>query len=339
MSSTILSSLPTIHVTIIGIVAACLSAFVIFAYQKLDESKEKLDRALRDASELSKQNRTFCFTSTQFLSEEGLLDWDGIVKKTFRDAATMGRGTASPSTVEGYDEFVCKLGNELFSFLHLVFTTYPFIGKSTNMLVDDHQQEANKKRDLPFNFKRLEEMNRRIRFLSYIWRIDQNSILKFVSHYSELKYKEERERWEKTCDNLRSRLSEMPGVYNNFMKDFHVNKTDYGEVIDSFFKLVKYHESMVLPLLVDVITQHERYQKKFKIKKISLWVVRAIIFILISGVCIPLIVMEMLSGATYFNWHSFWFSSFEYFLLLVTLAPYFVACWYFYREIHKWSFE
>ncbi|QRZ23289.1 hypothetical protein H9L11_03885 [Vibrio sp. sp1] len=47
MSSPILEALPALHVTVIGVVAAFFSAFAIYAYQKVNDAKEKLDEALK----------------------------------------------------------------------------------------------------------------------------------------------------------------------------------------------------------------------------------------------------------------------------------------------------
>ncbi|WP_105169492.1 hypothetical protein [Pseudoalteromonas sp. T1lg23B] len=56
MESSILESLPTIHGILTGIETAFFSGFAMFAYQKLQESKDNLDSVLAEVGNFSTPN-------------------------------------------------------------------------------------------------------------------------------------------------------------------------------------------------------------------------------------------------------------------------------------------
>lgn len=83
MSSPILESLPAIHVTVVGIFAAIVSAFAVWAFQKLFEAEDKLKKALTEAKERSTLSSTVVIggNNNNLLTEDGLLDWEGVGKQ------------------------------------------------------------------------------------------------------------------------------------------------------------------------------------------------------------------------------------------------------------------
>jgi len=56
MDSHILAALPEIHGILIGIGTAFFSGFAMFAYQKLQESKDKLDKIISEVEIFSTPN-------------------------------------------------------------------------------------------------------------------------------------------------------------------------------------------------------------------------------------------------------------------------------------------
>jgi len=85
MPSPILDSLPAIHTTVIGFGGAFFSAFALYAYQKVGETKDQLEKVLRDAEAFSTPTN-YIGTQTDLLMESGELDWDGKAKRILHEA-------------------------------------------------------------------------------------------------------------------------------------------------------------------------------------------------------------------------------------------------------------
>ncbi|EOW9664412.1 hypothetical protein ACO14J_004552 [Vibrio parahaemolyticus] len=89
MSSPILEALPALHVTVIGVVAAFFSAFAIYAYQKVNDAKEKLDEALKHSMSVSTPNSMMFNGNNVYLNQDGTLNWDERGKETLRRATML----------------------------------------------------------------------------------------------------------------------------------------------------------------------------------------------------------------------------------------------------------
>jgi len=76
MDSAILNSLPSIHTTLIGIGAAFYSAHAIYAYQKIQESRIKLERTSKDATDIFNHLDGLVFGGADHLLTNGELEWD-----------------------------------------------------------------------------------------------------------------------------------------------------------------------------------------------------------------------------------------------------------------------
>ncbi|MEB3733159.1 hypothetical protein ULF88_01240 [Halopseudomonas pachastrellae] len=101
MESNILQALPNIHGILIGIGTAFFSGFAMFAYQKLQESKDRLDKVLADVEFFSTPSNFIGGGNTSLVTDKGELDWDGEAKilihhaKSYFHIWIMRKNTAS----------------------------------------------------------------------------------------------------------------------------------------------------------------------------------------------------------------------------------------------------
>lgn len=343
MSSPILESLPAIHVTVIGVVAAFFSAFAIFAFQKVQEAKDKLENILKDAEAFGTPNNFIGASTSNLFNEDGLLNWDTCCKDILLRANSMFSHLDIKAKY-GYDlepssEEVSQVATDLMLVLYFVFTTYPFNGKSTVHIegISDKIEEQKKK---PFDINRLSELQRRISYLSWCWKTGRLSILEVANRYTEIKQQRQSERHRIILSSIpEGSPQEMIDNINKRIYEYPTNTINFVEIVTYYFEKVMQYEQHVIPVLSEVLSQYKKYNERFKIKQWSLLVIRLIVFILIMGVCVPLITLEILAGVKSFNWNGFLIGWFEYFILLSTMFPYFYACWYFYNKLKNLSFQ
>lgn len=367
MNSPILEALPAIHVTIIGVVAAFFSAFAIFAYQKVQESKELLEKALIDIETFGSPDQYVCFLPEGLITNEGLLNWDGVGRYIIRKPIQMFRNVdplvippdMNAQQKQPTDEEIIQASENLLGLLLWLFTTYPFNG-SVRLRIEGITEKIEEQKKRPFDNKRLQLMGSRIEELVYHWRLDQNSFITLLNNYSEIKRKQERNRIEEQKNEWEQRekvreennirlLERMPShMAHDFIQtqstlkpifNFKEINIDYMGIANEYFEKATQYEARVLPILSERIKEHKRYNETFKVKQSTLLVIKLIAFNLGLGVCLPLILTEILNGADYFNWHSIWVGWFEHFILLLTMAPYFVACRYLYGVVKNLPFE
>ncbi|HHG3339668.1 hypothetical protein [Vibrio parahaemolyticus] len=351
MSSPILESLPAIHVTVIGVVAAFFSAFAVFAFQKVQDAKDKVEKTLKDAEAFGTPNNFIGGSQSNLLSEDGLLNWDACSRDVLHRATSMFSHLDTKAKY-GYDagyhrepsaEEVSQVASDLMLMLHYVFTTYPFNGKSMVHIegITDKIEEQKKK---PFDIQRLSELQSRISYLSWCWQTGHLSILEVANRYTAIKQAEEQQRRDEQHQRMLASIpegapQEMVDKMTKRVYEHPTNTTNFVEIVTYYFEKVMQYEQRVIPVLSEVLSEYKKYNERFKIKQWSLLVIKLIVFILIMGVCVPLVTLEILAGAQYFNWDGFLIGWFEHFVLLSTMCPYFYACWYFYSKLKKLSFQ
>ncbi|EGQ9163883.1 hypothetical protein ACTA57_002903 [Vibrio parahaemolyticus] len=351
MNSPILESLPAIHVTIVGVVAAFFAAFAVFAFQKVQESKDKLENVLKGVEAFGSPNNFHAFSQVKLLTDDGLLDWNGAAHDTLYEAESLfshldiqSKYGYKPSFIrEPSNEEIYRVGGNLLLLMNYVFTTYPFNGRSM-VSISGEAEKVEEQKNRPFDVERLSQMTNRISYLSQHWRNHSKSILELANRLTMHQEEMEHERREKAYQKAISQLPENVHQQQiDTLRECHFDQplppTNYVQIVSDFFNKVMQYESEVLPVLAGVITEHRRYNERFMVKKWSLVVIKLIVFTLTFGVCLPLVLLEMLHGIEHFNWDSLWVGWLEYFVLFLTMSPYFVLCRYFYCKLQKIPFD
>lgn len=333
MNSPILELLPSIHATIISMFGAFFSAFAVFAFQKLFDSKDELDKAIKETKELAKITAPIRSNTTSFKNENGFLDVDKMIRAMHNARSTYMDGI----TYETLPDRIEKSGDDLLDVLYTVFTTYPF-GEKNNSNTPD-----------TFDFERLKALETIIPLLSFYWGNSKKSILRLINAYTKIKiekhvtffdeeFKKEIEKAfleKKSYEFIQAMRSSHQNQKNELAKNFDVN---YNNIVCTYFETVEKYKHEVLPKLSKALHQHDIYYNKFDIKDWSLQSLKLISFVLFFGVLAPLIILEMATYTKNLNWDGFWISFLEISLILITSAPYFYICFTLYKKVQKLQF-
>ncbi|WP_210445003.1 hypothetical protein [Vibrio crassostreae] len=349
MNSPILELLPAIHVTIVGIFAAIVSAFAIWAFQKQFEAESKLKKALTEAKQLSTPSSIVIIGGNEnnLLTEDGLLDWEGVGRDVlFRNKSLFSYldnkdkyGLNNSNNIVPTDQKILKAGDELMHLFYHFFNTYPFTGNSiVHMEGITDKVEEQKKR--PFTIDQLQQMSSRVSFVCWCWQTNHLSILELFKRYTAIKQAEEVEERDKL---LKETLQKMPkdipeeliAGMTKHHDEFPLMNTNYVDVATHFFERIHEYQRSVVPALTEVVNEYKVNKEHFRIKERGLIFIRFTTFILLCGVCLPLILLEWLNGAELFNWHSLAWGWIEHLILLGTMAPYFYAFYKTYKYLNE----
>ncbi|EPV2532108.1 hypothetical protein ACV28K_004690, partial [Vibrio alginolyticus] len=351
LSSPILEALPALHVTVIGVVAAFFSAFAIYAYQKVNDAKEKLDEALKHSMSVSTPNSMMFNGNNVYLNQDGTLNWDERGKETlcratmlysYLDYEEKYGVPRSSFQREPSPEEVISVCNELFSLFTTIFTTYPFwnnnlvhIQGQTDKVIQSCSKE--------FDTKRIQEMQRIVGYLNWTWSTSNRSLMTLASRGMEFtrqqQLKEQTEMFEKQVINMPDQMpkSEQERIWKQFHQPHVDSVTDFQGIFVSYFEKSHVVERDVIPLLSSSISSFNTYNETFRVKETTLKVITLIMFNMVFGVLLPLVALNLLVGVN-FNWSNFWFSSFEYFVLFSTMFPYLWACKFLFNKVKKLNF-
>lgn len=348
----ILDNIPGIHATIIGILAAFFSVFFMFAYQKVTETKKMLDRSLKVAESFSKSD-FFYFSDCTLIDNNGDLNWDEDCRTLIRDSILLFSSLRSrrnlPSlhpdsqTVQIDPIQVGRLVNEFLCLFSLFFSTYPFYKTPLTSASKLFKGSI----DNEFNYSRYYEIERRISDLMHDWNNNQESLIQLFKTYDEIQennhqmdyaehlafYKAESEKivgmdkkiWESVFQEAES------------LSDIFLPKKRLPELYNFFNKVKKYQEE-VMPVISESLSEFESYNNELKVKEITKFALKTLCYILVFGVIFPLILLELLTKVENAN-NYFIISYIEYFILLISFAPYFLICIYFIRKIETTIFK
>ncbi len=347
MSSPILEALPAIHVTVIGVIAAFFSAFAIYAYTKVHDAKERFDAAIKQSADLTSTNDTMYSGKNKFVTKDGHLDWDNHGKELLRNATSLYSYLdyeekygipRSEYQREPSVENVITTCDDLFLLLSTIFTTYPFW--NNGMVHIQGQTDQIKKACMQdFDLKRIQEMSRIIGYLSWTWNTNNRAIVTLARKGMEFKknqqLKEQRELFEKQTIGI-SKL-EQQSMWKQIHQPQIDRVTDFESIFVNYFNTAHLVEREVIPTLSKSLTNYTTYNQTFKVKSTTLNVIKLITFNLVTGVILPLIILNMSVGKN-IDWSNVWFSSFEYTLLLVTMFPYLWLSRYFFKKVKELDF-
>lgn len=348
----ILSSISGIHATIVGVLAAFFSAFLIFAYQKVTEAQKKLEKALKVAESVSTPNSFVINGYSSLIDKNGNLDWDGECKSLIHSAKSVFSYLDTVKYGINLEPFhrninpndVVKIVDELTHFFYLFFTSYPMNGKS---MVTTPQSVLKEPDNELFDYKRYSEIQRRISFLTWVWSTSQESLIHLFNVYDQIKeakLEDEKnaeiaratEELEKTLganQDIRQRI--ISQIESNF--NIRTTQKQLSFLID-FFQRVQTYQTQVMPILDETIIEFESYNNELKVKNTTKNVLKITIYIMVVGIVAPLILLEIISKIE--NAQNYFIISYiEYFILLASFLPYFMICIYFFKKIEKTIFK
>ena len=85
MESPIFSALPTIHIALLSIMVALYSVFAIYAYQKINEYKQKIDHLISDTKNLIIDIPILSVGLNPPFEKDGAIDWQKSCKLVLQD--------------------------------------------------------------------------------------------------------------------------------------------------------------------------------------------------------------------------------------------------------------
>lgn len=350
----ILSTIPGIHATIVGVLAAFFSAFLIFAYQKVTEAQKKLEKALKVAESVSTPNSFVMNGHSSLIDQNGDLDWDGECKNLIHSAKSVFSHLDAVKYGVNLEPFhrdidpqnIIKIVDELTPFFYLFFTSYPMNGKS---MVSTPQTALKEPDNKVFDYNRYLEIQRRFSFLTWVWGTSQESLIQLFNVYDQIK--EDKLKKEKDIKitrvisdleknlgtnqshDIRARIvSQIESSFNS-----QIQQKRLPFLID-FFQRVQTYQTQVIPILDETIIEFESYNNELKVKKATKIVLKITAYIMSIGIVFPLVLLEVLSKIK--NAHDYFIVSYiEYFILLASFLPYFLICIYFFKKIEKTIFK
>lgn len=331
MDSYILETLPGIHGILIGIGVAFFSAFAMYAYQKLQETKDQLDKTITDVEAFSTPNNYINGNNT-LINSDGELDWDGKAKQLIKHAKSIYAhldyeekygmpkyiGARSPS-----NDDVLNTCRDLCLMFHFLFVTYPFSGRS--VIITGVTDKVDARKSAPFDLKRLKEIERRISFLNRCWETNNLSIIALARQATIIETmeakKREMEAEKRGKESFEKCIKEMPDSEkerswakfhqirrNQVRRDLDI---DYAQILSEYFNKVFMYRDNVLPKLRDMIKVHDTFNRRFHVKYTTIYAIKILVYVFLFGVLSPMVLVELAKGS-----NLLWMSWLPYFLLI-----------------------
>jgi hypothetical protein len=347
MTSPILDALPVIHGTLIGIGAAFFSVFAMSGFQKVQETKEKLEKAQNETEAMSSPTMFSGGGTIDDLLLEGgdELDWRKIqlflaqtknifLHGEFDDKYGVSGDPSQPSP----DELVATF-RKLCLVLHLLFVSYPFTGNSINRFGALSDKLDERKNRSSVDMKRITEMDERAGFLVWCWSTSQRSLLELGRAVTEIHrarniqaqtrlFEQGLARTPNASDDDKNR------IWATFYAPRLADQIDYRQFLLEHFNKAHALAANVLPAMREAFRTDELWNNRYHVRRTTLWAIGLIVAILIFGVLTPLV---MANGQRDYGWT--WGPWLEYLLLVFTAAPYFWICLYLYRKVYGLSFK
>lgn len=308
--SAILTALPGIHATIVGIAGSAITAYALYARQELEKTKINIDSILEDLSEICTPQFVPDLQVQELLKEDEL-DWHGLGKSILYEAK---------SEHNAADEVLL---NRLITLLYLSFTTYPFTGRTSVNIQEITEKFEAKKNAKRFDLSRLQELESRVSFLVWCWHIQKNNIIDLAKKTGEFETENNILQHRKQMDfNLRKldlTDDQKQEVWNEWHAPNLQPKTDYVGITTDFFERAK-RCNEALPPLRKLLIKHKTLKNIFMLQKTTKTILGTSALILLLGVFIPPIMLYAQKTHN-LQWHE----NLEYALLIITGAPYFAA--------------
>lgn len=318
----ILSTLPGIHATIVGIGLAFFSTFFMYAYQKITDAQKRLDKALKLAVSVSSPHSATMHMKyySSLLRNDGELDWSGRCQMLLHEAHSIFPYSGNTRLDSELPQFLQQPENqkifdtveELTTFFYLFFTHYPMNGKPLIITSATHTESQKEEK---FDLKRYQEIQNRISHLSWYLKTFKKSFFRLFEVYDKI---------------------HMFHAENN--EGDNKQPKNATHLLIDFYEKINIYENQVMPILNETISEFDSYNNELKIKNTTKNSLKITLYIITIGILIPLIMLEIISGIE--NSRILFIVSYlEYFILIASFLPYFLLCLYFLNKIDKTIFK
>ncbi|UQY35607.1 hypothetical protein K8U54_03705 [Pseudomonas fulva] len=349
MDLSILESLPTIHGILIGIGTAFFSGFAMLAYQKIQDSEDSLNAVLAEVGDFSKSSAYIGGgDNDNLIQEDGSLNWHEGKRilhsaKSLLSAQEDKHGIpGSPHFSEPSDSEICSVNRSLCVLLSQLFVSYPFNGKSS-VHVSGVSERVELKKSEPFTVEQLQEIQRRVFFLSWCWETSSRSLIVLGQRSSEIERKEDELEYRKVYEetlltHIRNGIdiseAEKERMWNTSFQLRLNGQADYARIISDFFNKVLVYRDRVLPELSNSLKIHRLFVDRFNFKTNTLIAFKVIGYVFIFGVLAPIVLLALAVDI-----ELVWHPVLPYFLLIVTVFPYIYLWQKLFYKFRRLSFE
>ena len=336
MTSPILDSLPAIHTTVIGFGGAFFSAFAIYAYQKLDEARDKFE-STREELDIWSTPTAAISPNFNLLTENGELNWDGHATTKLFQISLLLKERLGHARTELSDEEIIDACQYLCSILYLTFTSYPLTGIPL-IKINGITDAMEKRRNAPLDFNRLNEIERRVTFLSWLWSSNRESLIELAKRGTQAERQATFLREKRIFESNTSTMPAGPNndkeyIWNIYHKPKIEAQIDYFSIFLDYFGRLDIYTNKLHPILSKSLYTLNLYNKQFKIRKLSLWMISITLFMLTFGVFLPPVIQS-----AKIDFCLDWPHATDYILLTLTASPYFIICLWLYRKVKALKF-
>ncbi|MBE0367605.1 hypothetical protein [Pseudoalteromonas aurantia] len=326
----ILEALPTIHGIFLGIGTAFFSAFALFAYQKYEESKNKLVNVLSEAE--SYHEGFTMFKDENFISEGGSLDWGGSGKKVLRKAKSFYQDLdykeyKIPRQAQS-DTDIYNTTHSLCSFLSQLISSYLF--SDINNLAEFKKSDT----------CRLKEISTRINLLNLYWQSHSQSLIalaerctKVKSMQTQLNLKEEFEQ-QISSSQIEYTNEEKNDIWHTSFQPRLKDTEDYGQILTKYFDIISVYNHRVIPQLTKSLAIHQQVIVSFNLKENTVLALKATAFIFVLGILTPIFLLGLKTDI-----QLVWSPFLPYFLAVLTCIPYVFVWIKLFRKVKNMNYR
>jgi hypothetical protein len=327
----ILSALPSIHVTLIGIFGAFVCGFGIYVLQKIHEVADARSKLVKECSVLV--SSVHMGGGEKFINDKGELNW-GLANKCVKDCGYFNFDHNSPSGLKEQFE-------SLMSLMGVVFSVYPFF--STHMDSSESINDVVKsRRNADIDSERLKDLEGRVAQLYGRFERFEPEFTKLAVKYSQLENEShETSRSESLEASLRSipfldKEQEAKIRQRHALSGMNLS-VDYSGIVSSSIAALEGYRRVVIPRCKDLALEYDKWRGRFASRRMSVFMFFSLFFILLFGVFVPPVILW---GRESFNaclaYSICWNRWYSVILLTSTAAPYFiVGGWYSYVYFFK----
>lgn len=350
MSSTIFETLPTLHLTFIGLIATVYTAYAAYAYQKINDAKEQLVNAVNSCVEICANNPSFQMGTEQFTDANGTINWSESGTRILNNVAFLYPDEDSKERdaifnfsqkSEPLPHEVISACEELSNLLTCVFTSYPF-WKTEVYHSQKNKINTSELCVSELDGARIEEIKRTVGRINATWDSKREGILicakKATEYLREKQLKEERMVFEnRTSQDQSYPYSDEQKSY--IWKKFHLpwtNSVDYSRVFMKFFDCSKKIESESIPLLSEALHKLEQNKKNFNVSKFLRLSLILTLISLVLGVILPIMLQYLFEAYPEYE-NSIYTMSGGVGLIIFTTIPYLIAIGSVFKTINKAS--
>ncbi|HBI9108286.1 TPA: hypothetical protein JI414_RS21320, partial [Acinetobacter baumannii] len=230
MTSQILTAIPGIHATIIGILLAFLSGYFLYSFQKIIDTKLKLIKSIESSKTACTPNFFIYNEYTPDLTESnGRIDLIKDFHPLLHKASTFYSHLYSNSKIlEQYkDSMVIDtvaatlIVEKITPYFQIILTTYPLNGESNDLNLIN----INKNNDFnSFTYERLNEIKVTVNLITSTWKSYNQSLQHLF----------------KSVDSYKN--------YNS------LQQFNYTDIMINFFHKFEFYQNNILPILDEAIS-------------------------------------------------------------------------------------